>query len=57
MRETSAYRWSLLLILISLVSSAVHAIAIGAIYLYAAEGTVPQHFDERLLREAFVHKG
>ncbi len=45
-----------LLLLISLVSSALHAIIIGALYLYAAEGSVPEHFDDRLLQDAFATK-
>jgi hypothetical protein len=43
-------------IVIALISSALQAIAIGAIYLYAAEGTVPGYFDEDLLRSAFRRK-
>ncbi len=44
------------LILITLVSSAVDAILLGAVYLYASEGTVPEQFDESLLRDAFTRK-
>lgn len=47
---------ALLLILISLTSAAVSAISVGALYLYAAEGIVPQQFDGALLRHAFVGK-
>lgn len=43
-------------LIISLVSSALHAIVVGALYLYAAEGTVPRQFDNRLFRQAFAHK-
>jgi hypothetical protein len=43
----------LLLILVALISSALNAIVIGALYLYAAEGSVPKHFDDQLLRDAF----
>jgi hypothetical protein len=44
------------LLLVSLISSALNAIIIGALYLYAADGTVPQHFDSSLLRDAFAEK-
>ena len=44
------------LLLVSLVSSAMNAIIIGALYLYAAEGTVPEQFDDDLFRHAFAHK-
>ena len=44
------------LLAISLVSSALHTIIIGALYLYASEGTVPQPFDEEVFRHAFAHK-
>ncbi len=40
-------------ILISLITSALNAIVIGALYLYAAEGQVPSHFNGRLLENAF----
>ncbi len=46
----------ILLLIVSLVSSAMNAIIIGALYLYAAEGTVPQQFDDQLFRAAFAHK-
>jgi len=44
------------LILISLVSSALSTILLAAIYLYAAEGTVPAAFDAELLEGAFHAK-
>lgn len=44
----------MLIFVITLVSAAVNAISIGALYLYAAEGSVPEHFDDQLLRDAFV---
>jgi hypothetical protein len=47
----------LLLILLGLVSSALNAIVLGALYLYAAEGKVPGAFDEALFREAFSARG
>ena len=45
-----------LVILISLVTTALHSIIVGALYLYAAEGTVPQPFDQSLLEHAFQPK-
>jgi hypothetical protein len=45
-----------LLLLVSLISSAMNSIIIGALYLYASEGTVPRQFDDRLFRQAFAHK-
>jgi hypothetical protein len=44
----------LALITMSLISSALSSILLGALYLYAADGEVPQQFDARLLRDAFV---
>lgn len=44
------------LLVVSLVSSALHSIIVGALYIYAAEGSVPQQFDNRLFRQAFAHK-
>lgn len=44
------------LLIVSLVSSALNAIVIAALYLYAAEGTVPQQFDDQMFRAAFAHK-
>ena len=41
------------IVLVALVSSALDAILVAALYLYAAEETVPKKFDETLLREAF----
>ncbi len=43
-------------LIISLISSALNSIIIGALYLYAAEGTVAQQFDDDLFRQAFAHK-
>lgn len=42
------------LMLVSLVSSTLNTIILAALYLYAADGAVPAHFDDRLLRDAFV---
>jgi hypothetical protein len=44
------------LLLVSLVASALDSILLAALYLYAAEGKVPQYFDGSLLREAFAKK-
>ncbi|MCH7813453.1 MAG: hypothetical protein IID40_05470 [Planctomycetes bacterium] len=41
-------------LLVSLVSSAVNAISLGALYLYASDGAVPAHFDNDFLSHAFV---
>jgi hypothetical protein len=45
--------WTLL---VSLISSTLNTIIIAALYLYAADGETPQHFDGGLLRDAFAHK-
>lgn len=42
-----------LMILVGVISAALDGILIGALYLYAAEGEVPRHFNGRLLRDAF----
>ncbi len=44
----------LAVMLVSLISSALSSIVIGALYLYAADGEVPQQFDAQALRGAFV---
>lgn len=44
---------AVILLIVSLVSSALHAIALGALYLYAAEGSVPGQFDNTLFEDAF----
>ncbi len=44
------------LLLVSLIGSALNTIIIGALYLYAAEGTAPRQFDDELLRGAFRHE-
>ncbi|QDT41786.1 hypothetical protein Pan241w_18500 [Gimesia alba] len=44
------------ILLVSLVSSAIHSILIAAIYLFAAEGEVPDQFDQSLIEHAFTHK-
>jgi ABC-type multidrug transport system fused ATPase/permease subunit len=45
-----------ILLVVSLISSALNTIIIGALYLYAAEGKVPQEFDEGTFQHAFAHK-
>ena len=45
-----------LLLVVSLISTALDSILLAALYLYAAEGSVPQHFDGSLLGDAFSHK-
>src|SRR5690606_28247582 len=42
------------MITVSLVSSALNSILLGALYLYAADGEVPQQFEAGILRDAFV---
>jgi hypothetical protein len=43
----------ILIMLISLVSSALSTILLASLYLYAAEGSVPEMFDPQLLESAF----
>lgn len=45
-----------LLILISLISTALHTIIQAALYLFAAEGQAPRQFDARLLQQAYRTK-
>lgn len=45
-----------ILLVVSLISSALHTIVLGALYLYAAERKVPEQFDEGTFRLAFAHK-
>ena len=44
------------MILVSLISSALNSILLAALYLYAADGEVPQQFDRNLLEHAFGSK-
>jgi hypothetical protein len=44
----------ILLLLASLVSSAVNSILLAAIYLYATEGEVPDYFDRDLIEHSFA---
>ncbi len=46
----------ILILVVSLVSTALDAIVVGALYLYAAEGTIPQQFDDQMFKQAFAHK-
>lgn len=47
---------AILLLVIALVSSALHAIIVSALYLFATEGSVPAQFDNDLLENAFARK-
>jgi hypothetical protein len=47
---------AVLVLAISLISSALNAIVLAAMYLYAAEGQVPAQFDEQLLASAYGPK-
>ncbi|MDF1742766.1 MAG: DUF6159 family protein [Gimesia sp.] len=44
------------ILLVSLISTAIHSILIATIYLYAAEDEVPEQFDRSLIEHAFVTK-
>lgn len=44
------------MLIVSLISSALTSIVNAGLYLYAKEGTVGSHFDDNLFREAFAHK-
>jgi hypothetical protein len=46
----------LLVVIISLISAALHTIILAALYMYAAEGKVPNQFDEQLLASAYGPK-
>lgn len=45
-----------LLVILSLVVGAARAVLIAALYQYAAEGTMPQQFDEQAIQGAFKQK-
>lgn len=45
-----------LMVMVALASSALNAILLGALYLYAAEGSVPRQFDGALFEQAFVSR-
>jgi hypothetical protein len=40
----------------SLVSSALSTILLGALYIYASEGRPPQYYDDNLFQNAFAHR-
>ena len=42
-----------LILIVSLISSALNSIVVAALYVYAAEDKMPAHFDEGLIRTAF----
>jgi len=44
------------MIIVSLISTALNSILLAALYLYAADGEVPQQFDRNLLEHAFGAK-
>lgn len=44
------------LMLVSLISTTLNTIILAALYLYAADGEVPAHFDDGLLRNAFQRR-
>jgi hypothetical protein len=46
----------LLLMIVALISSTLDSILLAALYLYAAEGGVPQHFNDHLLHDAFSRR-
>lgn len=43
-------------VLTAVISSALDGIFVGALYQYAAQGTVPASFEEETMRRAFAHK-
>ena len=45
-----------LMIGISIISAALHTILLGALYVFAAEGRVPQAFDGAVLRSSFARR-
>ena len=47
---------AVLLLVIALISSALHAIIVSALYRFAIEGTAPSQFDNGLLENAFARK-
>lgn len=46
----------LIVLIVSLISSALNAIVLAALYLYAATDEIPQHFDSSQLEHAFARK-
>jgi hypothetical protein len=47
----------LLVMIVALISAALDSILLAALYLYATEGAVPQHFNDELLHDAFARRG
>jgi hypothetical protein len=47
---------AILEIALAIISAALHTILLGALYVYAAEGRVPQAFDGGVLRSAFARR-
>ena len=46
----------LFVLAVLLVTSALNTIILAALYIYAAEGKIPSHFDTSMLRSAFGPK-
>ena len=46
----------LMLLAVSLISSALNSIILAALYIYAAEGKIPNGFDPHMIQTAFSHK-
>ena len=44
------------ILVVALASSALNAIMLAALYIYASEGKMPQHFDEGMIQGAFSQK-
>ena len=44
------------ILLVSLISSALNSILLAALYIYAAEGKMPEHFDSNMIQGAFGAK-
>ncbi len=44
------------ILLVSLISSALSSILLAALYIYAAEGKMPEHFDSQMIQGAFGAK-
>ena len=44
------------ILLVSLISSALGSILLAALYIYAAEGEMPKHFDSGMIQHAFATK-
>jgi len=44
------------LLIVSLISTALDAIVLAALYMYAADNTVPRYFDAGMLEHSFAHR-